>query len=116
MGSSIRYNYDIVSIYRKIIHDMMDAQTADGLIPEIAPEFTVFGNPFRDSPEWGSSCILAPWYLYQWYGDKETLTESYPMMKRYISYLGGQTRDYLLFQGLGDWYDIGPDRPGVSQL
>lgn len=116
MGSSIRYNYDIAGIGRKIVHDMMDAQTAEGLIPEIAPEFVRFGEPFRDSPEWGSSSILVPWYLYQWYGDKETLTESYPMMQRYVAYLGTTAKDNILYQGLGDWFDIGPARPGVSQL
>ena len=116
MGSSIRFGYDMESLGRKTVHDMMDAQTADGLIPEIAPEFTVFGLPFRDSPEWGSSGILLPWYLYQWYGDAEILTESYPMMQRYIDYLGRQATDHILTEGLGDWYDIGPAKPGFSQL
>ncbi|HWB91187.1 MAG TPA: family 78 glycoside hydrolase catalytic domain, partial [Puia sp.] len=116
MGNSMRYTYDIASLYRKIIGDMEDAQTADGLIPEIAPEFTVFGEPFRDSPEWGSSSILVPWYLYQWYGDKTMLAEAWPMMKKYIHYLGERAQDHLLYEGLGDWYDIGPARPGVSQL
>ncbi|HVV70737.1 MAG TPA: alpha-L-rhamnosidase C-terminal domain-containing protein, partial [Verrucomicrobiae bacterium] len=109
------YSYDIGALYRKIIRDMEDAQTPDGLIPEIAPEFTVFGEPFRDSPEWGSSGILVPWYLYLWYGDKATLAQAWPMMQRYIRYLAGQTRDHLLYEGLGDWYDIGPQGPGYSQ-
>lgn len=26
-----------------------------GLIPDIAPEYTVFEGGFRDSPEWGSA-------------------------------------------------------------
>ena len=116
MGNSMRYGYDIGSLYRKIIRDMEDAQTPDGLIPEIAPEFTVFGDPFRDSPEWGSSSVLVPWYLYLWYGDKTTLTEAWPMMQRYMHYLAGETQDHLLYEGLGDWYDIGPQGPGYSQL
>lgn len=115
MGNSMRYSYDIGALYRKIIRDMEDAQTPDGLIPEIAPEFTVFGDPFRDSPEWGSSSILVPWYLYLWYGDKTTLAEAWPMMQRYVHYLAGETRDHLLYEGLGDWYDIGPKGPGYSQ-
>jgi alpha-L-rhamnosidase len=116
MGASLRYDFDIQSLGRKVVHDMMDAQTPDGLIPEIAPEYTVFGAPFRDSPEWGSSGILVPWYLYNWYGDSRTLEESYPMMQRYVDYLGRQAKDHILTEGLGDWYDIGPARPGVSQL
>ena len=119
MGSSVRYNYDVVNLFKKNIRDMMIAQTAEGLVPEIAPEYVKFeyGNGmFRDSPEWGSNSIILPWYLYRWYGEKELLKESYPMMKKYIYYLGSKTRDNILSQGLGDWYDLGPNPPGVSQL
>ena len=116
MGNSLRYTYDIAALFRKIVRDMEDAQTPEGLIPEIAPEYTVFGTPFRDSPEWGSSSILLPWYLYQWYADSTTLEEAYPMMRRYMAYLARQAKGHLLYEGLGDWFDIGPGRPGFSQL
>lgn len=91
------------------------AQTHEGLIPEIAPEFTKFGEPFRDSPEWGSNGVILPWYVYQWYGDKKVLVDSYDMIKRYINYLGAEAKDYILTEGLGDWYDQGPKGPGYSQ-
>lgn len=119
MGSSIRYNYDAATLFKKIVHDMMLSQTPEGLVPEIAPEYVKFdyGNGmFRDSPEWGSSCIILPWYIYQWYGDRQILNESYAMMQRYISYLKTKAVDNILSQGLGDWYDLGPNAPGVSQL
>jgi alpha-L-rhamnosidase len=85
-------------------------------MPEIVPEFVHFEDPFRDSPEWGSAAIILPWYNYQWYGDKQTLAEAYDMMKRYIAYLDKKAVNNILLQGLGDWYDIGPGRPGFSQL
>jgi alpha-L-rhamnosidase len=116
VGSSLHYNYDIVGLARKCINDMRIAQTEEGLIPEIAPEFVKFEEPFRDSPEWGSNAIILPWYVYQWYGDKEVLTENYDMMKRYLAYLDKKADDHLLYQGLGDWFDLGPKPPGVSQL
>jgi hypothetical protein len=116
MGNSVQYNYDIAALCKKIIKDMMNAQTDKGLIPEISPEFVHFEDPFRDSPEWGSAAIILPWYNYQWYGDKETLTEAYDMMKRYIGYLKKKAVNNILSQGLGDWYDIGPNHPGLSQL
>jgi alpha-L-rhamnosidase len=37
-------------------------------------------------------------------------------MKRYLAYLNKKADDHLLYQGLGDWYDLGPKHPGVSQL
>jgi hypothetical protein len=119
MGSSVQYNYDALPLFRKTIGDMMTAQTAEGLVPEIAPEYVHFyygDGMFRDSPEWGSCSIILPWYLYQWYGDKQLLTEAYPMMQRYLDYLQTKAKGNILSQGLGDWYDLGPNRPGVSQL
>jgi len=95
---------------------MMQSQTPEGLIPDIAPEYTVFEGGFRDSPEWGSSGIILPWYAYEWYGDKRVLEASYAMMKSYAGYLEKSSKDHLLKFGLGDWYDIGPNPPGVSQL
>jgi len=116
MGNSLQYNYDLVNLFKKSINDMRLSQTPDGLIPEIAPEFTVFSDGFRDSPEWGSAAVLLPWYVYQWYGDKQVLADSYDMMKRYLAYLDKQSDNGILSEGLGDWYDLGPKHPGVSQL
>jgi alpha-L-rhamnosidase len=116
VGASIRYNYDISNLLQKVVRDMIQSQNADGLIPDIAPEYTQFEYGFRDSPEWGSSGIILPWYAYQWYGDRSILEESYSMMTRYAGYLEGKSKDHILYFGLGDWYDIGPKPPGESQL
>ncbi|HEY5393417.1 MAG TPA: family 78 glycoside hydrolase catalytic domain, partial [Hanamia sp.] len=119
MGNSIQYNYDVANFFRKTVHDMMASQTPEGLIPEIAPEYVAFDFPdgmFRDSPEWGSAGVLLPWYLYRWYGDSEIVRESFPMMQKYIAYLQTRAKDNILSEGLGDWYDLGPNHPGVSQL
>ncbi|WP_345953461.1 family 78 glycoside hydrolase catalytic domain [Mucilaginibacter sp. PAMB04168] len=115
VGSSIRYTYDIANLSRKCIDDMRYSQTPEGLVPEISPEFTNFGGMFRDSPEWGSNAIILPWYVYQWYGDKKVLTDGYPVMLKYLDYLAGMAKDHILTQGLGDWYDLGPNSPGLSQ-
>jgi len=119
MGSSVRYNYNAAPLFKKALQDMKNSQLANGLIPEISPEYVKFewgGDMFRDSPEWGSSGILMPWYLYQWYGDKQAMADYYPMMQQYLNYLGTKANNHILSQGLGDWYDLGPKPPGVSQL
>lgn len=116
VGSSLHYNYDITGLARKCINDMRISQDENGLIPEISPEYVKFDEPFRDSPEWGSNAVILPWYVYQWYGDKEVLVDNYDMIKRYLAYLQTKTQNHLLYQGLGDWYDLGPQPPGVSQL
>lgn len=119
MGPSVHFNFDVQRLFAKSLRDMRLSQTSDGLVPEIAPEYVQFdwgGDMFRDSPEWGSSAILLAWYAYQWYGDPAFLRDNYAMMKRYIDYLRGKAKNNILYQGLGDWYDLGPERPGVSQL
>jgi hypothetical protein len=116
MGNSIKYVYDIHNLFNKIIDDMMESQLENGLVPDIAPEYVQFVGGFRDSPEWGSACIILPWDMYEWYGDLEAIKKAYPMMKRYLSYLGEQAQGHILNHGLGDWYDLGPNQPGVAQL
>jgi hypothetical protein len=116
VGNSIKFRYDIAALGRKIVKDMKIAQTPEGLVPDIAPELVKFVSGFRDSPEWGSNCVLLPWYLYKWYGDKEVLQESYEMMKRYVTYLSGKSTNHIVTHGLGDWFDLGPNSPGESQL
>jgi alpha-L-rhamnosidase len=116
MGNSIRYLYDIRNLYNKIIDDMIDAQLENGLVPDIAPEYVPFAGGFRDSPEWGSACILLPWDMYNWYGDMNAVKKAYPMMKKYLLYLERISKDHILYHGLGDWFDLGPETPGEAQL
>ena len=37
-------------------------------------------------------------------------------MLKYIEYLGSKADKHILSHGLGDWYDLGPGRPGYAQL
>jgi hypothetical protein len=116
MGESIHFNYDIYALYRKIVADMMADQATDGLVPDIAPEFVKFDDGFRDSPEWGSASVILPWLIYQWYGDKTVMQDAWPMMTKYVAYLKSKATGNILSHGLGDWYDLGPNRPGLAQL
>jgi alpha-L-rhamnosidase len=115
-GPSLRYETDLTRLFAKTFADMADAQLQSGLVPDIAPEYVVFNDGFRDSPEWGSAIILAAWQHYVWTGDDTPLRRNYQAMKRYVAYLATRAEDDVLGHGLGDWYDIGPKPPGVSQL
>ena len=118
MAASMMYRYDMRALMNKTADDLADSQHADGAIPTIAPEYTMFekGSGFEDTPEWGASFILCPWYNYLWYGDDAAMRKHYDAMKRYISYLHHRTQDGILDYGLGDWFDVGPQRPGKAQL
>jgi len=116
-GPSLRYEFDVGQLFSKMMQDMADSQTAAGLVPDIAPEYTVFSGGFRDSPEWGSSVIIVPWQHYLFTGDDTLLGNYYSAMTNYFGYLQNQSvNNFLNYpNGLGDWYDIGPNAPGYSQ-
>ena len=116
MGGSIQYRYDISRLYAKQVNDMRTAQHAKGMVPTIAPQYVTFSPDFIDTPEWGSAFVIIPWNLYEWYGDLAPLRDNYERMKRYVDYLGSRADNHIVAYGLGDWYDIGPDRPGYAQL
>lgn len=111
MAFSRMYNYAVPTLYTKIVDDMREAQTDDGLIPGIVPEYTIFEGAFRDSPTWGSDCILVPWFLYQHYGDRRVMQSHYATMNRYMDYLASKSQGNLLSHGLADWADTGPHYP-----
>jgi len=115
-------NEDAVTLYEKMANDICDSQTADGMVPGIAPEYVAFLNKdgssaiWRDSPEWGAAVVLSPLAAYRYYGDRHVLEIAYPAMKRYAGYLEKRLKGGLIGFGMGDWYDIGPAQPGPTQL
>jgi len=112
---AVARNYDVAAYYAEIVRNIAEAQTADGLVPDIAPEYTVFGGGFRDDPNWGNVIIFAPWQMYRAYGDTATLRTYYGHMRRYLDYLSGKAEGDLLDYGLGDWITFDPSTPvGVT--
>jgi hypothetical protein len=106
-------------LYAATAKNISDAQHEDGGVPTIAPQYTTFGPKYPiydDSPEWGSASILAAWSAYRFYGDKVELERNYSAMKAYLQFLESKATDGIVAYGLGDWYDIGPNAPGLSKL
>lgn len=116
MQYSFQYRYHMARLYSKKMNDMRSTQAANGQVPTIAPELVEFEGGFKDTPEWGSAFIICPWYIYEWYGDSALIKEYYPEMKRYLDYLTSKADNHIIAYGLGDWFDIGPNNPGQSQL
>ncbi|NGO74573.1 family 78 glycoside hydrolase catalytic domain [Streptomyces sp. YC504] len=101
-------NYDMEAYLRKIVRDMADAQTEDGLIPSTVPDYVQLAGTYRNDANWGGAFVLVPWQLYTTYGDKETLRAYYPQMKKYVAFLEQKVVDGILDYSLGDWFT--PDR------
>ena len=47
---------------------------------------------------------------------KEVMKSAWPMMKKYVDYLGTTANNHIISYGLGDWFDYGPKSPGEAQL
>jgi alpha-L-rhamnosidase len=116
-GPAIRYEFDMARMFTKGMNDMADAQLKNGLVPNIAPEYTVFDGTFRAATEWGSAFVIVPWQQYQFDADLDLLRQHYDAMKHYFGYLESIAVDDIVSEGLGDWYDLVPgQRPGVARL
>lgn len=134
-GPSLRYNFDLLTLFRKGMNDMHDSQWENGFVPNVSPELFYAGsgvlsqepgnalfmgdpiaNGLHNSPEWGSSFIIVPWQQYLFSGDVSLIKRYFERMKRYLSFLHASSKDNLLYFGLGDWYDMGPKDPWGSQL
>jgi len=134
-GPSLRYNFDLLTLFRKGMGDMSDSQFKNGFVPNVAPELFYAGSGvvsdgsdgafftgdpvasgLHNSPEWGSSFIIVPWQQYIFSGDVTLIRRYYGKMKSYLSFLDQWSKGNLLYFGLGDWYDMGPKDPWGSQL
>lgn len=96
-------NFDVAAYYRKLHRDIADAQLPNGMVPDIAPEYTVFSGGFRDDANWGGAVIMVPWKHYQAYGDADLLRDGFGAMQRYMDYLASKADGHILSHGLGDW-------------
>jgi alpha-L-rhamnosidase len=123
LAPAMLYDFDFSGLYAATARNIADAQKQDepnaGRVAEIAPQYVVFGvdnGIFDDSPEWGSTAVLAPWYVYLRDGNLPALLSHLEVMRKYVDYLSTRAKDNIVAYGLGDWYDIGPGEPGVSKL
>ena len=108
-ADQIRWGWNADSMFAKTCMDLADSQLADGMVPDIAPEYTVFRGGFRHSIEWGSSMIQIPWQQYEWTGDDSLIREYWTNMVAYHEYIRAQSQNekrgkFITPGGLGDWY------------
>jgi len=103
------YQMHCKDFYRKYLRDLMEDQTRyySGDIPMFSP--SLGGKAGSGGAIWADAAVIIPWTLYRFYGDRNLLAESYPMMRNYVETLIGkdQTGGYthILRSGFtfGDW-------------
>ena len=109
---SAALNMDVAAFVTKWGDDILDAQSPDGLYPDVAPRLVAE----RDgAPAWGDAGIIVPWTIYQRYGDVRILERHWDAMERYVSYLVRHNPDLLWrsrrHNDYGDWLSVGADTP-----
>lgn len=112
--------FDTERLYRKMFQDMLDAQTAEGEVPLLAPSNENYGYAGKPAfkpadccgatPAWDSFWFVIPWESWMRYGDRRALEKTYPAMRKYLDEWVPRWTDrdgdgfaYTLTSGLGDW-------------
>ena len=103
------YNMQCVGFYEKYVYDLMDAQGANGAIPNVVPHVRRGGrdNSGGGDAAWGDAIFIIPWILYQMYGNTHILEVSYNSMERYFEYLISASTDFIKSDTrFGDWLNV----------
>jgi alpha-L-rhamnosidase len=103
---------DVAAFVTKWGDDILDAQSADGAYPDVAPRLVAE----RDgAPAWADAGIIVPWLMYRRYGDLRFAERHWEGMERYVAHVlrhnpgllwtARRNNDY------GDWLSVGADTP-----
>ena len=104
------FNFDIDAFSHKWMHDVVDAQTAQGAFTNVSPDvLRPFGS--QGAPGWGDAGVILPWTTWIQYGDKSIIEENWPAMVRWMDFIAQANPEYLRKKGVGpnfaDW--LAPD-------
>lgn len=97
------FNMNVAAFFTKWLKDVAVDQGADGAVPFVIPD--VLHNK-GTSAGWGDVSTIAPWTMYQVFGDKRLLETQYPSMKAYVEYIRAKAGNSYLWKGgsvFGDW-------------
>lgn len=97
------FNMDVAGFFTKWLKDLAADQYANGGVPFVIPD--VLRNK-GTSAGWGDVATIAPWTIYQVYGDKRILETQYPSMKAYVDYIHKEAGEKYIWKGgsvFGDW-------------
>jgi alpha-L-rhamnosidase len=109
------FNMDIAGFFTKWCQDMADSQGEDGRIPSVVPHVTSIY--FEGGPAWADAAVICPWIVYQCYGDKRMLEDSWEMMTKFLGYLEARCVDFIRadehwkWKGYGDWLNMNAETP-----
>ncbi len=105
-AQSAMLTLDSKKLYHKWIRDILDCQDPDsGHVQHTAPFQGGGGGPGG----WGAAVVNLPYEYFRQYGELSVLTESYPYMKKWFSYMESRIENGRIVREedggwcLGDW-------------
>jgi alpha-L-rhamnosidase len=104
------FNMNVAPFFAKWLKDLDADQLEDGRVPFVIPN--VLGKELPTSAGWGDVATIAPWTLYQVYGDKKFLEDQYSSMKKYVDFIRSKAGDSYIWKGgsiFGDWLYYKPE-------
>ena len=95
--------YDSVTVYRKWLDDVADAQKPGPNLALIVPTPGWGKGDGSFAPAWDVAYIEIPWNVYLYTGDKSLLERHYAGFTTYLDWLAVQGKDLIIEGILGDW-------------
>lgn len=93
IAPTLCYHADVQSFLRRWLKEAAIEQRENGDVPLVIPNWKLYNDlKMNSSAGWGDVVVIVPWILYERYGDKRILEENYPMMKRWLSYIGERAK------------------------
>ncbi|MCD7954153.1 MAG: glycoside hydrolase family 78 protein [Lachnospiraceae bacterium] len=120
------YNMYMPAFYRKYLWDMRAEQSIlGGSVPNVVPRLKRGMVAEHGSCPWADAGVIIPWNVYQHYGSKTLLAETYPGMKAWVDCQrkreeaisdpeGDGKERHLVKDGFhfADWLALDNDQPG----
>lgn len=112
------YNMDVAAFFTKWMNDVEDAQTPDGIFPDVAPRLRedinfVGLDRLCGAAGWADAGIIVPWTLWRVYGDRRIVERHWNAMVAWLDYLERTNprglRENELGNNYGDWLCIPTD-------
>lgn len=101
------YLRDVQSFTHKWMHDVVDAQSAEGGFSDVSPRVI---DQADGAPAWGDAGIVLPYTAWKRFGDTRILEETYPAMQKWVEYIHSANPDNLWMKrrnnDFGDWVAV----------
>ncbi|MCF1596560.1 alpha-L-rhamnosidase [Streptomyces muensis] len=116
--ASLHRNFGYAAYLRTMQRHLAEGQSKAGdNIGNVALKAPVYDwgylGRFGDEINWGNGIVLAPWFLYETYGDTSTMARYYPQMQAFVNYIrtrkaGTGADAHTVDVALADWIAAEP--------